>query len=80
MGTEMQMNPATRGPISSDESAVRALYQRLLTSWNARNAAGFAASFTDEAEVIGFDGSQRTGRGEIDATGRGICADHGSGA
>jgi uncharacterized protein (TIGR02246 family) len=65
---------------SSDERAVRALYQQLLVSWNARNAAGFAAPFTDDAEVIGFDGSQMTGRAEIETTLRRIFADHETGA
>ena len=65
---------------SSDESAVRALYRQLLASWNARDAAKFAAPFTDDAEVIGFDGSQMTGRAEIEATLRQIFADHETGA
>lgn len=67
-------------PASGDESAVRALYRRLLASWNARDAANFAASFVDDAEVIGFDGSQMTGRAEIEATLRQIFADHETGA
>lgn len=67
-------------PASSDESAVRALYRRLLASWNTRDAANFAASFVDDAEVIGFDGSQMTGRAEIEATLRQIFADHETGA
>ena len=65
---------------SSDESVVRALYQQLLASWNAWNATGFAAPFTDDADVIGFDGSQMTGRAEIEATLRQIFADHETGA
>jgi uncharacterized protein (TIGR02246 family) len=62
------------------EIAVRALYYQLLASWNARNAADFAAPFTDEAEVIGFDGSQMVGRAEIEATLSRIFADHETGA
>jgi uncharacterized protein (TIGR02246 family) len=65
---------------STDESAVQALYQQLLANWNARQAADFAASFADDAEVIGFDGSQMTGRAEIAATLKGIFADHETGA
>jgi uncharacterized protein (TIGR02246 family) len=65
---------------SSDESAVRTLYQQLLASWNAHDATAFAAPFTDDAEVIGFDGSQMTGRAEIEATLKGIFADHETGA
>jgi uncharacterized protein (TIGR02246 family) len=65
---------------SIDERAVRALYEQLLASWNARQAANFAAPFTDDAEVIGFDGSQMTGRAEIEATLKGIFVDHETGA
>jgi uncharacterized protein (TIGR02246 family) len=65
---------------STDESVVQALYQQLLASWNGRDARGFAAHFTDDAEVIGFDGSQMTGRAEIAATLQGIFTDHETGA
>jgi uncharacterized protein (TIGR02246 family) len=65
---------------SSDESAVRALYQGILASWNARDAVNFATPFTDDAEVIGFDGGQMIGRAEIEATLQGIFADHETGA
>jgi uncharacterized protein (TIGR02246 family) len=62
------------------EIAVRALYYQLLASWNARDASNFAAPFMEDAEVIGFDGSQMTGRAEIEATLRQIFADHETGA
>jgi uncharacterized protein (TIGR02246 family) len=65
---------------STDESVVQALYLHLLASWNGRDARGFAAPFTDDAEVIGFDGSQMTGRAEIEATLQGIFTDHETGA
>ncbi len=65
---------------STDESAVRAVYQQLLASWNARDAVCFAAPFTDDAEVIGFDGSQMMGQAEIETTLRQIFADHETGA
>jgi uncharacterized protein (TIGR02246 family) len=64
---------------SGEEGSIRTLYQQLLASWNVRNAADFAAPFTDAAEVIGFDGSQMTGRAEIEATLSGIFADHETG-
>jgi uncharacterized protein (TIGR02246 family) len=70
----------TSAVAASDESAIRTLYHQLLASWNARDAAAFAAPFTDDAEVIGFDGSQMTGRAEIEATLKGIFADHETGA
>ena len=72
--------PGTTTDETSDESAVCTLYQGLLASWNARDAAAFAAPFTYEAEVIGFDGSQMIGRAEIEATLSHIFADHETGA
>jgi len=65
---------------SSDESAVRTLYYQLLTSWNACDASNFATPFIEDAEVIGFDGSQMSGRAEIETTLRQIFADHETGA
>jgi hypothetical protein len=59
-----KMNPETPETISitqsADEGAVRALYQQAMASWNTRDAATFAAPFSDDAEVIGIDGSQST--------------------
>ena len=50
----------------ANEVQVRALYQRLLESWNRRDARDFAALFAEDAHVIGFDGSQMHGREEIE--------------
>jgi len=61
---------------SPDEQAVRGLYRRLLDGWNARDGAAMAAPFADDGEVIGFDGSQMSGRAEIGATMAAIFADH----
>ena len=61
---------------SADEQEVRLLYRRVLDGWNQQSAEAFAAPFADSGEVIGFDGSQMTGRAEIAATLGGIFADH----
>jgi len=61
---------------SSDELEVRTLYRELLDGWNQRNAEAFAAPFEENGEVIGFDGSQMTGRVDIAATLGQIFADH----
>jgi uncharacterized protein (TIGR02246 family) len=61
---------------STDEDQVRALYRRMLDGWNARDADVFAATFAEDGESIGFDGSQMSGRAEIAASLRGIFADH----
>jgi uncharacterized protein (TIGR02246 family) len=61
---------------SPDEIEIRALYQDLLDSWNRRSADTFAALFVLDGEVIGFDGSQMTGRVEIASTLGQIFANH----
>jgi uncharacterized protein (TIGR02246 family) len=61
---------------SSDEMEVRTLYRELLDGWNQRNPDAFAAPFAENGEVIGFDGSQMTGRVEIASTLQQIFADH----
>jgi uncharacterized protein (TIGR02246 family) len=61
---------------SKDEAEVRALYQQLIDGWNTRNADAMAAPFTEDGEVIGFDGSEMTGRQEITTTLQKIFAGH----
>jgi len=62
-----------------EELEVRALYARMLEGWNARSGEAFAASFAEDGEVIGFDGSQQIGRMEIATTMSQIFADHPTG-
>jgi uncharacterized protein (TIGR02246 family) len=57
-------------------TAVRELYPRMLAGWNARSAEDMAAVFAEDGEVIGFDGSQHSGREGIAADMRRIFADH----
>ena len=59
-----------------NETEIRGLYQSIIDRWNARDAAGFAALFTEEGQCVGFDGSELDGRGEIDASLTAIFADH----
>jgi len=66
----------TRSPQSAREAEISTLYQTLLESWNKRNAHDFAALFTDDANVVGFDGSQMNGRTTIEAELSRIFADH----
>lgn len=48
-------------PDQQTEVAVRDLYLGLLTAWNDGDAARYAALFSDDAVVVGFDGSQMAG-------------------
>jgi uncharacterized protein (TIGR02246 family) len=70
--------PTSRSPgsPSSDEAAIRALYQQLLDSWNRRNAHDFAAIVAEDGNLVGFDGSQINGRAEIESQIGQIFADH----
>lgn len=49
----------------TDEAALRALYQQLMDAWNDGSAAAFAAAFTEDGDLIAFDGTHFAGRNEI---------------
>lgn len=57
------------------DSAV-AVYTALLTAWNERDAAAFAALFTHDGHATGFDGSQMSGSGAIAAELGALFAHH----
>jgi len=59
------MNSQTTTPTAVDEEAVRAIHRRMIDAWNADDAAGFAAPFTDEADFVAFEGTHLKGRREI---------------
>jgi uncharacterized protein (TIGR02246 family) len=59
-----------------DDDAPRALYHALIDGWNRHDAQAFAAGFAEHGEVVGFDGSQMSGRAEIGSTLAQIFADH----
>jgi len=64
-------------PAVKDESgAVRALYEAMIEGWNKQDAAAMAAVFSDDASVVGFDGSQLNGRPEIESSLREIFEHH----
>jgi uncharacterized protein (TIGR02246 family) len=64
--------------VSSTEAAetVRQLHQQLLDAWNAQHASGMAALFEDDANVVGFDGSQINGRTAVESEMGRIFRDH----
>jgi uncharacterized protein (TIGR02246 family) len=49
----------------SDEPAVRDLYQQLMDAWNRGSGAAFAAAFTEDGDLVAFDGAHLQGRQEI---------------
>lgn len=57
-------------------AALRQLHASLLACWNRRDAEGFAALFTTDGNVVGFDGSQMDGRAAIQQELHRIFGDH----
>lgn len=66
----------TDDSLLSETATLHALHAVLLASWNARDAATFAEQFTEDAHVIGFDGSEMSGRAEIESQLGRIFGDH----
>jgi hypothetical protein len=42
---------------SADEAAVRALYQQLMDGWNQGSGDAFATVFTEDGDLVAFDGT-----------------------
>jgi hypothetical protein len=50
---------------ATDEAAIRDLYRELMDGWNRGSGDAFAATFTGDGDLIGFDGTHFHGRREI---------------
>ena len=50
---------------SADEAAVRAVYQQFMDAWNQGSGAALAAAFTEDGDLVGFDGTHFKGRQQI---------------
>jgi uncharacterized protein (TIGR02246 family) len=74
-----KLRPLTEESISAEE-AVCSLYQELLHQWNERSATGMSNLFTEEGNLVGFDGSQINGRTEIETHVSQIFRDHPTGS
>jgi uncharacterized protein (TIGR02246 family) len=55
---------------------VRDLYHRMIAGWNAGDAAAMTRDFADDGQIVGFDGSEVSGRERIASYLAGIFADH----
>jgi len=49
----------------ADEMAIRNLYQELMDGWNLGSGTAFASAFTEDGDLVGFDGTHFEGRKEI---------------
>ena len=64
----MAIRPDHRGNTTNpaaDEAAVRGLYQQLIDGWNRGSGEAFAAAFTEDGDLVAFDGTRFKGRKEI---------------
>ena len=52
------------------------LHGAIIEAWNRQDAEGYAALFAEDAIVVGFDGSEMSGRTEIAEQLAAIFADH----
>jgi uncharacterized protein (TIGR02246 family) len=62
------------------EEDVKALYRAILEAWNAGDADAFSTPFADDGQVVGFDGSEITGRARISDELAAIFTDHPTGS
>ena len=60
----------------SDPADVQALYDALLTAWNDKDAVRYAAMFTEDGSMVGFDGSSIESKAAIAEHLDSIFADH----
>jgi len=51
--------------MNTEDTAIRSLYRTLIDNWNNMDANGYANLFTDDANLVGFDGSQANGKNNI---------------
>jgi uncharacterized protein (TIGR02246 family) len=61
---------------AGDSGAVARLYAELVRGWNDHDATRYASVFAGDGSVIGFDGSEQSGRGAIEAAMATIFQDH----
>jgi len=55
---------------------VRGIYERMIAGWNAGDAAAMTRDFADDGQLVGFDGSEVSGREQITSHLARIFADH----
>jgi uncharacterized protein (TIGR02246 family) len=63
MSTRPERNEKTANP--AEEATVRDLYQKLMNGWNQGSGEAFAAVFTEDGDLVAFDGTHFKGREEI---------------
>jgi uncharacterized protein (TIGR02246 family) len=59
------MHDETKANHTADEAAVRDLYRQVMDGWNQGSGDAFASVFTEDGDLVGFDGTHFKGRREI---------------
>jgi len=62
--------------MTTDETAIRALYDAVIAGWNANDADAMSAPFSNHVYMVGFDGTQAVGRWAAREHLKGVFADH----
>ena len=57
----IEISPDLNGAASADEQAVRGLFRQLLEAWGRGDGPAYGALFTEDADYVAFDGSNRRG-------------------
>jgi uncharacterized protein (TIGR02246 family) len=65
--TAAEIRPVRDAADAADERAVHDLFRQLLDAWGRGDGAAYGALFTEDAEYIAFDGSNRRGTEAIGA-------------
>jgi uncharacterized protein (TIGR02246 family) len=58
---QIDLHPAVNSTSSPDEQAVRDLFRELLEAWGRGDGPAYGALFTEDADYVAFDGSNRRG-------------------
>jgi uncharacterized protein (TIGR02246 family) len=61
----MAMHQGTSTERSRDEAAVRDVYQQFMEAWNRGSGTALAQVFTQDGDLVGFDGTHLKGRRDI---------------
>lgn len=59
-----------------DEKEVRDIYRRMIAAWNSGDADAMTRDFSENANIVGYDGTEVCGREQIRKHLAGIFADH----
>ena len=59
-----------------DKAIIENLHKELLTCWNKQNAEGMASLFLENANMVGFDGSEINGKTQIETELKNVFAHH----